>query len=109
MIALAILGLLSNLHFSHTDAGLVLWALVSLRVLLLDRKVALLFNLATLGLYSVGLIIPLPIHLGLFVAGWIFQLVGHSKYERNRPAFLTNLQHLLIGPVWVFMRCVKLR
>ena len=37
----------------------------------------------------------------LFAVGWIFQLVGHSVYEKNRPAFVRNLGHLLIGPLWI--------
>jgi uncharacterized membrane protein YGL010W len=37
----------------------------------------------------------------LFVFGWIFQLVGHSVFEKNRPAFARNLRHLLIGPLWI--------
>jgi uncharacterized membrane protein YGL010W len=37
----------------------------------------------------------------LFAVGWIFQLVGHSVYEKNRPAFVRNLRHLLIGPLWI--------
>ncbi|MGH9441670.1 MAG: Mpo1-like protein [Thermoanaerobaculia bacterium] len=38
---------------------------------------------------------------GLFAAGWIVQFVGHSVYEGNRPAFLRNLAHLLVGPLWI--------
>jgi uncharacterized membrane protein YGL010W len=37
----------------------------------------------------------------LFAVGWIFQLVGHSVYEKNRPAFVRNLRHLLVGPLWI--------
>ena len=37
----------------------------------------------------------------LFTLGWIFQLVGHSVFEKNRPAFLRNLRHLLVGPLWI--------
>ena len=37
----------------------------------------------------------------LFGAGWVFQLVGHAVYEKNRPAFFRNLAHLLIGPLWI--------
>jgi len=36
-----------------------------------------------------------------FAVGWIFQLVGHAAYEKNRPAFLRNLRHLLVGPLWI--------
>jgi uncharacterized membrane protein YGL010W len=31
---------------------------------------------------------------------WIAQFVGH-RIEGNRPAFLADLQFLLIGPAWV--------
>ena len=37
----------------------------------------------------------------LFALGWTFQLVGHSVYEKNRPAFARNLRHLLVGPLWI--------
>lgn len=37
----------------------------------------------------------------LFAVGWVFQLVGHARYEKNRPAFLRNLRHLLVGPLWI--------
>lgn len=38
--------------------------------------------------------------LGLFVVGWIFQLVGH-KFEGRKPAFVDDLRSLLIGPLFV--------
>lgn len=37
---------------------------------------------------------------GLFVVGWIFQLVGHA-FEGKKPAFLDDLAGLLIGPLFV--------
>ncbi|MGK9235289.1 DUF962 domain-containing protein [Inquilinus limosus] len=36
----------------------------------------------------------------LFVGGWALQLVGHA-YEGRRPAFLSNLFQLLIGPMFL--------
>lgn len=36
----------------------------------------------------------------LFVGGWVLQLVGHA-YEGRRPAFLSNLFQLLIGPMFL--------
>jgi uncharacterized membrane protein YGL010W len=36
-----------------------------------------------------------------FVVGWIFQGIGHAVYERNSPAFLRNLVHLLVGPAFL--------
>lgn len=36
----------------------------------------------------------------VFVAAWIAQFVGHG-IEGKRPSFLTDLQYLLVGPLWV--------
>lgn len=38
--------------------------------------------------------------VALFVGGWALQLVGHA-YEGKRPAFLSNLFQLLIGPMFL--------
>ncbi len=37
---------------------------------------------------------------GLFVAGWVLQLVGHG-YEGRKPAFLDDIRGLLIGPLFI--------
>lgn len=44
----------------------------------------------------------------LFSAGWVFQLVGHSVFERNRPAFLRNLTHLFVGPLWIARKILSI-
>ncbi len=38
--------------------------------------------------------------IGLFVIGWIFQLVGH-KFEGRKPAFLDDIKSLMTGPLFV--------
>ncbi|MES2976089.1 MAG: Mpo1-like protein [Pseudomonadota bacterium] len=38
--------------------------------------------------------------IGLFVAGWIIQFIGHY-YEGKKPAFVDDLVGLLIGPLFV--------
>jgi uncharacterized membrane protein YGL010W len=44
----------------------------------------------------------LPIIAGsLFIVAWVGQFVGH-KIEGKRPSFFTDLQFLLIGPLWLF-------
>lgn len=43
---------------------------------------------------------PVPFFLGVFVAAWIAQFIGH-KIEGKRPSFFEDLQYLLIGPVWI--------
>jgi uncharacterized membrane protein YGL010W len=42
----------------------------------------------------------------LFVIGWGSQFLGH-QYEGKRPAFLNDLQFLLIGPAWLMARLGK--
>jgi uncharacterized membrane protein YGL010W len=38
--------------------------------------------------------------LGLFVAGWVIQFVGHY-FEGKKPAFIDDLAGLLLGPLFV--------
>jgi len=44
--------------------------------------------------------ILLPLSASIFVLAWIGQFIGH-KIEGRKPAFLTDLVFLLIGPIWV--------
>lgn len=36
----------------------------------------------------------------LFIVAWIGQFIGHH-FEGKRPAFVNDLQFLLIGPLWI--------
>jgi uncharacterized membrane protein YGL010W len=38
--------------------------------------------------------------LGLFVAGWVIQFIGHA-FEGRKPAFVDDLVGLLIGPLFI--------
>jgi uncharacterized membrane protein YGL010W len=58
------------------------------------------------SLWASHLLAPVPdfylakLSAGLFITGWIGQLVGH-KVEGKNPSFLNNLAFLLIGPAWL--------
>jgi uncharacterized membrane protein YGL010W len=52
------------------------------------------------ALYYLAAYVTWPWAIAAFIVGWIFQFVGHA-YEGKSPAFLTNLLHLLVGPLWV--------
>ncbi len=104
MIVFSILGGASRLPL---DLGLLIWVLASGMVFKIDWRIGIPFNLCTLALYFVGRGLPLPIHILLFSTGWALQFLGHVKYEGNRPAFVTNLKHLLIAPLWIFAQSVK--
>jgi len=43
--------------------------------------------------------------LGLFIAGWALQILGHV-WEGRKPAFLDNLIGLLIGPLYMLAEAV---
>lgn len=47
-----------------------------------------------------GTIFLLQLAVGVFVAAWIAQFVGH-KIEGKKPSFFTDLVYLLIGPAWI--------
>lgn len=40
------------------------------------------------------------VSLGIFIASWIGQFIGH-KIEGKKPSFLDDVRFLLIGPVWL--------
>jgi uncharacterized membrane protein YGL010W len=49
------------------------------------------------------------IGLAAFAVGWVFQAIGHARFERNRPAFFRNLVHLMVGPLFLVNEVVKAR
>ena len=108
LIVLGIVALLRQTHvwvpfFSTTLAGALLLMLTLYYAAWFLRDNTAAVVIATVGLaviYAVSAYVTWPYAIGAFVVGWIFQFVGHG-YEGKSPAFLTNLLHLLVGPLWV--------
>ena len=46
------------------------------------------------------LLVWLSAGLGVFIAGWVIQFVGHY-YEGRKPAFIDDVSGLIIGPLFV--------
>jgi len=44
--------------------------------------------------------------IAVFAAAWIAQFVGHGV-EGRRPAFLTDLAYLMIGPAWIVAKLMR--
>jgi uncharacterized membrane protein YGL010W len=64
-------------------------------------------GLITEGLYrAYGTTVLLWLAIGVFVAAWIAQFVGHH-IEGRRPAFFTDLAYLLIGPAWIAAKIMR--
>jgi uncharacterized membrane protein YGL010W len=115
MIVVAVLGMLGHLvigdgltgsELFRVDGGAILWLLASLWYFKLEWKLALPFALINVGFYFLGRAIPMPWLAAMFVVGWIIQYVGHYVYEHKSPAFYKSLEHLLIGPFWIFAKLV---
>jgi hypothetical protein len=57
----------------------------------------------TLGLFVSKPLRPIWVaSVAAFGVGWALNLVGHAKYEKNKPAFADDPLSVLAGPVWDF-------
>jgi len=116
MIVVTLFGLLSHLvligqasDFYRLDVALCVICLASIFYLILDYQWGGALIPVLLGCYFLGRTLDSPVLWGFFLLGWVFQFVGHGIYEKKSPAFLHNLQHLLIGPLWVFVALFRSR
>ena len=107
LIVLGIVALLRLVALPGANANLNVAALAIVAVaayyLSLGDAVRASAYVAILGmivLYVIAAYVSWPFAIGAFVVGWIFQFAGHA-FEGKSPAFLTNLLHLLVGPLWV--------
>ena len=108
-IPLIVLGIIALLRLivlpgtSFTLASLAVVAVMVYYAAAFGREARAATYIAIAGLVVLSVIavfVPWPVAIAAFVVGWIFQFVGHA-YEGKSPAFLTNLLHLLVGPLWV--------
>lgn len=73
----------------------------------LDRPLGLLMSALVMAVLWAGqtlaqgsTLLWLASGVGLFVAGWVIQFIGHY-YEGRKPAFLDDISGLIIGPLFV--------
>lgn len=105
LIVFSTFGLLQAIPLPAPDwfsLGLVAWLASTVYYLRLDWKRGLPFSIVTLIMYLASRQVGWVPHVVIFIVGWILQGIGHYKYEKKSPAFLTNLTHLLIGPFWIY-------
>jgi len=50
---------------------------------------------------------PWMLSAGSFAAGWALNIVGHSAFEKNAPAFADDPLSFLAGPVWDLQQLKK--
>lgn len=101
LIMVSLLGMLARVMFWRLDAAVLLIAAAAFFYLRLDFKLGMMMTLIAIIFYYAGAWLTLWVNVALFVFGWILQFVGHAAFEKRQPAFLTNLVHLLVGPLWL--------
>jgi len=101
LITLAALGLLAR---APIDLGLALLATSFALDLWLEKRLALAVLAVGLALWAAGRALPAWGLGASFALGWVLQLLGHRAFEKNAPAFTTNLAHLAVGPRWLVNR-----
>ncbi|OFV85435.1 MAG: hypothetical protein A2620_06575 [Acidobacteria bacterium RIFCSPHIGHO2_01_FULL_67_28] len=113
LILAGLLGLLSvpvlTVEGARVEAALLLIAVMAGLYLWLDARLGAAMLAATLLLYLGARLLDWRAALGLLLAGWILQFIGHGLYEKRSPAFFHNLTHLLVGPLWVLNHALRLR
>lgn len=120
LIVLAIAALLSRPAwpvlsgaFTLTPAW-ILFALATLYYLWLDVPLGIGMGIvsalsAAFGKWSAMQSTPvwLATGIGLFVVGWVFQFIGHVRYEHRKPAFVDDIIGLLIGPLFILVELLS--
>jgi uncharacterized membrane protein YGL010W len=101
LIMLTAIGMLARVTIVHVNAAMLLIAVAEVVYLMLEWRLALAMLVVSVAMYFLGAWMPMWLNVTLFVLGWIFQFIGHSVYEKKSPAFLTNILHLLVGPLWI--------
>jgi len=103
LIMLSLVGLLYAAHpwvaYAFIAASMVYYARLSTVFLI---TMALLSVAAILIVQAMGSYV-LPVSIGIFVAAWIAQFVGH-KIEGKKPSFFEDLQYLWVGPLFVLSK-----
>lgn len=111
MIMLAVVVLLSRPAWTAAGLPLTPALFVALASGLFYLRLDARFGLAMAALLAAMLVaghwvalqsmaVWLTTGIGLFVAGWVIQFVGHY-YEGRKPAFVDDLTGLIVGPLFV--------
>jgi len=110
LILYSTIALLSLLGRGHLNFAVVTIIAVSIYYWLsMGRTMSLAFVFFATLFYFVGRSVPLSYNVGIFVFGWVTQILGHRIYEKNSPAFFKNFEQLLMGPAWFFTKVLHFK
>ena len=116
LIVFGILSMLGAVRLGTFGTGFE-WTLAEALVvvsafyyLTLEVRLALAMLAAAALLDALGRFVGNPwIGLAAFLVGWVFQAIGHARYEKKAPAFLKNAVHLLVGPIFLLNEVLHVR
>jgi uncharacterized membrane protein YGL010W len=104
LVTFSIIGLVGRLTvplgFADANLAFLIAGGLSIWYFLLEWRLALAFVGAFFTLFYLAQYFTASALWVAFAIGWAFQLLGHYYYEKNSPAFMTNLFQLGIGPLW---------
>ena len=104
LIILSLLGMLYALHpwvaYGFIALSMVYYVHLASPVFMVAMAVQSAIAMALV--FAMGSLV-LPISVGIFVAAWIAQFVGH-KIDGKKPSFFEDLQYLLVGPLFVLSK-----
>jgi uncharacterized membrane protein YGL010W len=66
----------------------------------LDRTLGLCMAALFALCFPIGWMMPRPLVVAIAIGAWGLQLAGHTVWEKRQPAFLHNLVHALVGPLY---------
>ncbi len=96
------------------NASLLFTIAVFIYYLLLDKTIAIIMAVIVTPLLILAFWVSLlswklniSLFLSLFIGGWILQFIGHTVFEKRKPAFTDNLIQLLIGPLFFVIEILK--
>lgn len=110
IITIAVLGSLAKINWNmalsdtwsvRLDLGLCILFVTFIFDIRHNMAIAIGILIAGATTYAIGSVLSLTTLLVLFLIGWAFQLIGHIYYEKNAPAFISNLRHFYLGPRWL--------
>ena len=106
---LAVLALLPLGAIRLTTAELLI-VVVGIYYLILDVRLGSVMIVISVLVDAVACAVgDVRVGLSVLVIGWVFQTIGHGAFEKNRPAFLRNLLHLLVGPIFLLNEILHVR
>jgi len=100
LIVLGVVIALRLVHYGPVDLAMVAIVATSFYYASLVGGAAINAIVGFVVVYAVATLLTWPFAVAFFIGGWILQFVGHY-FEGKSPAFLTNLVHLLVGPLWI--------